>query len=128
MVKVGGMCWVIRTGARSNTGPSCGISALSACGPPVEAPISSTRGAAIANGRSAMAGAGDAPGTSGGDVVLISGFASATAARADTEGMDTAGAGTAGAGTAGGPPFPALPAIPTAELSRSIRGGNLCRT
>ena len=44
-VKVGGMCWVISTGARSSTPAICVTTVLSACGPPVEAPISSTRGA-----------------------------------------------------------------------------------
>ena len=44
VVKVGGMCCVISTGARSNTGAMRPTSAVSACGPPVEEPISSTRG------------------------------------------------------------------------------------
>ena len=43
-VNVGGMCWVISTGARSSTPAILPQMALSACGPPVEAPISSTRG------------------------------------------------------------------------------------
>ena len=52
VVKVGGMCWVISTGARSSTPPSCATMALSACGPPVEEPISSTRGGVAGIGRS----------------------------------------------------------------------------
>ena len=44
MVKVGGMCWVINTGARSIAAGSFSINAVSACGPPVEEPISSARG------------------------------------------------------------------------------------
>ena len=44
VVKVGGMCCVISTGALSITASSRGTSVVSACGPPVEAPISSTRG------------------------------------------------------------------------------------
>ena len=68
-VKVGGMCWVISTGARSITPPICAITALSACGPPVEAPISSTRGGVTGIGRSARPGAASTgfwPGCSGG--------------------------------------------------------------
>ena len=48
------MCWVISTGARSSTPPICATMALSACGPPVEAPISSTRGGVAGIGRSAI--------------------------------------------------------------------------
>src|ERR1700722_13433017 len=39
VVKVGGMCWVIKIGARSIVLPICPISEVSACGPPVEEPI-----------------------------------------------------------------------------------------
>ena len=52
VVKVAGMCWVIRIGALSVTASSREISRVSACGPPVEAPISSTRGGIAENGRS----------------------------------------------------------------------------
>ena len=38
------MCCVIRIGALSVTASSRDTSLVSACGPPVEAPISSTRG------------------------------------------------------------------------------------
>ena len=51
-VKVGGMCWVMRTGAWSMTAPMTPSIALSACGPPVDEPIRSTRGVVIGNGRS----------------------------------------------------------------------------
>ena len=51
-MKVGGMCWVISTGARSSTPPIWPTMALSACGPPVEEPISSTRGGIAGIGRS----------------------------------------------------------------------------
>ena len=44
VVKVGGMCCVISTGARSMTPPICATMVLSACGPPVDAPISRMRG------------------------------------------------------------------------------------
>ena len=44
------MCWVISTGKRSITGPSSVTSVISACGPPVEEPIRSTRGACVLNG------------------------------------------------------------------------------
>ena len=50
VVKVGGMCWVISTGKRSITAPISATSVISACGPPVEEPISSTRGACVLNG------------------------------------------------------------------------------
>ena len=43
-MKVAGMCCVIRIGALSVTASSRDTSRVSACGPPVEAPISSTRG------------------------------------------------------------------------------------
>ena len=47
------MCWVISTGARSiDRADAATISAVSACGPPVEEPITSTRGGVIGNGRS----------------------------------------------------------------------------
>jgi hypothetical protein len=52
VVKVAGICWVIRIGALSLTASSRDTSRFSACGPPVDAPISSTRGAAAENGRS----------------------------------------------------------------------------
>ena len=52
VVKVGGMCWVISTGARSNTGAMRATRPVSACGPPVDEPISSTRGIDAENGRS----------------------------------------------------------------------------
>ncbi len=55
-VKVAGMCWAIRTGMRSMVGPIEPIRAVSACGPPVEHPISKARGSATANGRSVNAG------------------------------------------------------------------------
>jgi hypothetical protein len=45
VVKVAGMCCVISTGALSVTASSRATSLVSACGPPVDAPISSTRGA-----------------------------------------------------------------------------------
>ena len=62
VVKVAGMCWVIRTGALSVTASSRDTSLVSACGPPVEAPISSTRGGIGENGRSLnSAGSGSAP-------------------------------------------------------------------
>ena len=51
-VKVGGMCWVMSTGARSSTPPIWATIALSACGPPVEEPITSTRGGVAGIGRS----------------------------------------------------------------------------
>ena len=44
VVKVGGMCWVIRIGARSMRSRNCRMSVVSACGPPVEDPISSAWG------------------------------------------------------------------------------------
>jgi hypothetical protein len=50
-VKVGGMCCAINTGARSIAAVNVASSAESACGPPVEEPISSARGAASENGR-----------------------------------------------------------------------------
>ena len=53
-MKVGGMCWVISTGTRSITAPISVTSDISACGPPVEEPISSTRGATRPNGRSEL--------------------------------------------------------------------------
>ena len=43
VVKVAGMCWVIRTG-RGRSRRRARRPAFNACGPPVEAPISSTRG------------------------------------------------------------------------------------
>ena len=51
VVKVGGMCCVIKTGARSIAAGSFSISAVSACGPPVEEPIKRTRGVVSENGR-----------------------------------------------------------------------------
>jgi hypothetical protein len=45
------MCCVIKTGARSIAAGSFSINAVSACGPPVEAPMTSARGAVGANGR-----------------------------------------------------------------------------
>ena len=51
------MCWVIKIGARSIAAPSCPIKVVSACGPPVEEPISNTRGRQRANGRRLNAGA-----------------------------------------------------------------------
>ncbi len=48
------MCWVISTGARSSTPPIWLTMALSACGPPVEEPITSTRGGVAGIGRSAI--------------------------------------------------------------------------
>jgi len=50
-VKVGGMCWVISTGAWSMTACRLLTTRLSACGPPVDEPISSTRGGITGNGR-----------------------------------------------------------------------------
>src|SRR4029079_4995741 len=44
VVKVGGICCAISTGALSIAGPIAASTALSACGPPVDAPIRSTRG------------------------------------------------------------------------------------
>src|SRR5262249_27371482 len=44
VVKVGGMCWVIRIGARSITGPISPTMAVNACGPPVDDPITSAHG------------------------------------------------------------------------------------
>ena len=61
------MCWVISTGARSIIDPRPPIKALTACGPPVDEPISSTRGAVSENGRnfggSASPACGDTSGT-----------------------------------------------------------------
>ena len=54
VVKVGGMCWVISTGARSSTLPIWLTMALSACGPPVEEPITSTLGGVGGNARSTI--------------------------------------------------------------------------
>src|SRR5258707_1267502 len=51
VVKVGGMCWVMSTGKRSITGRISATRLISACGPPVEEPISSARGASVLNGR-----------------------------------------------------------------------------
>ena len=56
VVKVGGMCWVISTGKRSITGPISATSVISACGPPVDEPISSTRGACVLNARRSNCG------------------------------------------------------------------------
>ena len=50
-MKVGGMCWVISTGKRSITGPISVTSVISACGPPVEDPITSTRGVCVQKAR-----------------------------------------------------------------------------
>ena len=50
-VNVMGMCCVIRIGALSTIGSSRPISRCSACGPPVDAPINSTRGVVSENGR-----------------------------------------------------------------------------
>ena len=57
VVKVGGMCCVIKTGARSIAAGSFSIKAVSACGPPVEDPISKARGVIGANGRNVSGGA-----------------------------------------------------------------------
>ena len=84
VVKVGGMCWVISTGKRSITGPSSVTRAISACGPPVEEPISSTLGAWVENGR-----VDSAPDDG------------ASAAGAGAAGRATTGARAAGAGIAG---------------------------
>ena len=45
------MCCVIKTGARSIAAGSFSINAVSACGPPVEEPISKARGMIGENGR-----------------------------------------------------------------------------
>ena len=58
VVKVGGMCCVMSTGARSITLPSEARMVPSACGPPVDAPISKTRGALAAIGRSLISAGG----------------------------------------------------------------------
>src|SRR5580765_6379676 len=50
------MCWVISTGKRSITGPIPATSVISACGPPVDEPIRSTRGARMLNGRRTSCG------------------------------------------------------------------------
>ena len=47
------MCCVIRIGTRCRTLPISAISPLSACGPPVDEPISRTRGATVGIGRNA---------------------------------------------------------------------------
>ena len=60
VVKVGGMCWVISTGKRSITGPMSVTSDISACGPPVEEPITSARGAVMPNCRRTSGAAGAA--------------------------------------------------------------------
>ena len=57
------MCWVIKIGPRSIAAPSCPIKVVSACGPPVEDPISNTRGRQCANGRRLNAGASACSGT-----------------------------------------------------------------
>ena len=59
VVNIGGMCWVISTGTASMMVPIRVTIALSACGPPVEEPISKTRGNSAENGRSLI---GPAPG------------------------------------------------------------------
>ncbi len=83
-VKVGGMCWVMRTGAWSMTGPISATIALSACGPPVEAPISNTRGVVAGSGRNRILSGSGAPGarlgaSSGGCASRWSARAGATA-------------------------------------------------
>ena len=55
-MKVGGICWVISTGKRSITGPRSVTSDISACGPPVDEPITSARGACVLNARCDSAG------------------------------------------------------------------------
>ena len=57
------MCWVIKIGARSIAAPICPIKVVSACGPPVEDPISNTRGRQRANGRRLNAAASACGGT-----------------------------------------------------------------
>src|SRR4051812_30454244 len=54
VVKVGGICCVIRTGALSKTGAIRATRLVSACGPPVDEPIVRTRGATVENARSLM--------------------------------------------------------------------------
>ena len=51
VVNIGGICCAIKTGARSTAAGSFSIKAVSACGPPVEEPIKSTRGGTGENGR-----------------------------------------------------------------------------
>ena len=56
VVKVGGMCCVTSTAAQSMTLASWPKTAFSAWGPPVEEPISNTRGSTWENGRSLIGG------------------------------------------------------------------------
>jgi len=82
VVKVGGICCVISTGKRSITGPSSVTSAIRACGPPVDEPIRSTRGACMLNARCISCATGDGVGRVNGSLARSSVGASGGAAGA----------------------------------------------